>query len=167
MQLAILRLLAWDFSCIIKMVVEGGLNDKMTHVVSCVWSFYLVMDSSQTSAWDNDFSFLHPTVRIFQNIVNIFSKEKFNGESEINVLYHLFHFVENVNLVIFVIKVLHAIYSNSLSMVKSRNGSKCLQTIPFTHGNRSWSYFYLHIITMTMKSCVMKLILFRERRMNP
>lgn len=64
-------------------------------------------------------------------------------------------------------KVLYVGYSISLSKADSRNDLMLLQPSPFTHGNNSWSYFYLHIKTMTMSNYMMKYNLFSKMKMNP
>lgn len=52
------------------------------------------MSSMQSSILDHAFSFPHLTECIFQNIVKLLSKSKFNGDSEILVVDHLHNFIK-------------------------------------------------------------------------
>lgn len=70
----------------------------------------------------------------------------------------------NVNIERFQIKDLYARYSQPLSNIKSRNGSIILLLIPFTHGHSSWNDFYVHNRTKTMRACVRKMNLFKEKK---
>lgn len=48
------------------------------------------MNSTQTFLWDHSFNLPHPSQCIFQKIVDSLSKQKFNGESDIRAINHLF-----------------------------------------------------------------------------
>ena len=50
------------------------------------------MASSQASIWDHAFNSLQPNEHILKNTTNLFSKVKFNGESKIDALGHLYQF---------------------------------------------------------------------------
>ena len=52
------------------------------------------MALAQTFIWDHAFKFPPPTKCIFQKTINFSSKEKFNGESEIPTIDHLFKFID-------------------------------------------------------------------------
>ena len=52
------------------------------------------MDLSQTSIWDHAFSLPWHTKCVFQKKNTFLSKEKFNGESEIPIVDHLFNFIK-------------------------------------------------------------------------
>ena len=79
------------------------------------------MDPSQTFVWDHAFSLLRYSKIIYQNATNFLSKVKFDGESKIPTVNHLF----NLDLVRLSLIGKNVGYFQSLLKVKSRNGSRC------------------------------------------
>jgi len=72
-----------------KLALEGGTDDKPTHVESFNLTINESMDPLRTSIWDDPLSILRPTEGIRVKTVNLLSNPKFNGEGHVSVFTHL------------------------------------------------------------------------------
>lgn len=121
------------------------------------------MNLSQTFAWDHASSSPLLVKCIFQKIINFFSKEKFNHESEIPNIDHSFKFIKrykykNISNEGIVCRIFILTFQDQI-----RKWFNAFTIESIHSGNSPWNYFYAYIRTMTMMSYVMKLNIFREK----
>jgi len=83
-------------------MLEGGLNDKPTHLDSFQLTFNYHMDPLHTFVWDIPLNLSRPTRGMSFNIVILLSNPKFDGEGHVPAFTHLNQFnITRKNLNIF------------------------------------------------------------------
>jgi hypothetical protein len=138
-----------------ELVLEGGSDDKPSHVESFHLTLNQPMAPLHTFVWDDPLSLLRPTEGIPVKTINLLSNPKFDGEGHVSAFTHLNH-LTSLDEILRLFKTMKYVdFSSSHSKGELNPGLGHCQQNQFIAGNNSWKCLSLLMKIMFMMNSLM------------